>query len=326
MAENVSGGPTPVADRAGAAAGTLRSMRRFLVILVAAVAAATLAPLTIGPASAATAPLDAIAVSGNPGEKPVVTSTWPFSVKSSVSQVRTPGTGATIADGDRLTVDFLILNGRTGAEIQTSYGAAPAAVTVGPGAIPAVRDALLGAPVGSRVVLAVAPKDGLTKGGKTMGIKKSDTLVYVVDVRGGSTVVPPVEGLPTVELAKKTGAPKIFMPKADAPTDLVVQPLIKGSGPVVQAGQQLNVHYTGAIWDTGKVFDSSWSRGQPQPFQIGTGAVIAGWDEGLVGQTVGSQVLLVVPPAKGYGDAGQSQAGIKGTDTLVFVVDILDAV
>jgi len=53
--------------------------------------------------------------------------------------------------------------------------------------------------------------------------------------------------------------------------------------------------------------------------------VIAGWDEGIVGQTVGSQVLLVIPPAKGYGESGNPQAGIKGTDTLVFVVDILAA-
>ena len=79
------------------------------------------------------------------------------------------------------------------------------------------------------------------------------------------------------------------------------------------------------IWDSGKTFDSSWARGTPAEFVIGTGNVIAGWDEGLVGQTVGSQVLLVIPPDKGYGSAGQADVGIKGTDTLVFVVDILDA-
>ena len=66
-------------------------------------------------------------------------------------------------------------------------------------------------------------------------------------------------------------------------------------------------------------------RGTPIEVAIGTGAVIAGWDEGLVGQTVGSQILLVVPPDKGYGTTGSSDGGIKGTDTLVFVVDILDA-
>ena len=58
---------------------------------------------------------------------------------------------------------------------------------------------------------------------------------------------------------------------------------------------------------------------------IGEGQVIPGWDTGLVGQTVGSRVMLVIPPADGYGSAGDSQAGIKGTDTLVFVVDILAA-
>ena len=53
--------------------------------------------------------------------------------------------------------------------------------------------------------------------------------------------------------------------------------------------------------------------------------VIPAWDTGLVGQTVGSRVMLVVPPKDGYGKAGASSVGIKGTDTLVFVVDILDA-
>jgi peptidylprolyl isomerase len=85
------------------------------------------------------------------------------------------------------------------------------------------------------------------------------------------------------------------------------------------------VHYTGVIWGSGKQFDSSWDRRTPADFTIGTGNVIPGWDTGLVGQTVGSQVLLVVPPDQGYGSNGNSQAGIAGTDTLVFVVDILDA-
>ena len=79
------------------------------------------------------------------------------------------------------------------------------------------------------------------------------------------------------------------------------------------------------IWAGGKQFDSSWDRGQPASFPIGTDKVLPGWDEGLVGQTVGSQVLLVVPPDKGYGSAGEPNAGISGTDTLVFVIDILDA-
>ena len=91
------------------------------------------------------------------------------------------------------------------------------------------------------------------------------------------------------------------------------------------------VQYVGALWRSGKgngtVFDASWKRGQPFSFVIGKkpSQVIPGWNKGLVGQTVGSRVMLVIPPADGYGKSGNSQAGIKGTDTLVFVVDILGA-
>jgi peptidylprolyl isomerase len=77
------------------------------------------------------------------------------------------------------------------------------------------------------------------------------------------------------------------------------------------------------VWRTGKEFDSSWSRNQPYATPIGTGSVIAGWDKGLIGQTVGSRVMLVIPPKDGYGSAGQGP--IKGTDTMVFAVDILGA-
>ena len=102
-----------------------------------------------------------------------------------------------------------------------------------------------------------------------------------------------------------------------------MQPLIagdrarRGGGP--DAGRPLHGH----VWG-GDQFDSSWDPGQPASSPIGTGGVIDGWDEGLVGQTVGSQVLLVVPSAKGYPE-GNPDAGIAATDTIVFVVDILDA-
>ena len=135
--------------------------------------------------------------------------------------------------------------------------------------------------------------------------------------------------LPTVTppAANSTAGPTIKIPaKTTAPKTLQVKTLIKGTGAVVKKGQDLAVQYTGVIWRTGKVFDSSWSRNKPLTTVIGEGQVIKGWDTGLVGQTVGSRVLLVIPPADGYGSAGASQAGINGTDTLVFVVDILAAV
>jgi peptidylprolyl isomerase len=307
-------------------------VRRTVLLTGLALALALSATST---AFAARLGLDDVAVSGAFGEKPTVTFETPFAVKSSVSDERAKGTGTQAVKGSQLVIDYVVLNGRTGAEIEASYGGNPATFVLRKGSTDAIVDGLKGTSPGSRVVIAVAPKDGLTEGGESVGIKKKDTLLFVVDVKDvqlrtpaldraeGTSVTPPA-GLPKVALAKK-GKPTITMPKSDAPTSLVAQPLIEGRGELVRAGQTITVHYTGAIWKNGKVFDSSWSRGEPVEFAIGVGQVIAGWDEGLVGLPVGSQVLLVIPPDKGYGASGQPQAGIAGTDTLVFVVDILAA-
>ena len=130
----------------------------------------------------------------------------------------------------------------------------------------------------------------------------------------------PQAGFPTVEL-DADGRPTVTVPEADAPTELGVETLIKGDGATVQAGDTVTVQYQGVIWNTGEIFDESWSRGAPATFS--TDQVITGFADGMVGQTVGSQTVVVIPPADGYGESGQPQAGISGTDTLVFVIDIL---
>ena len=85
------------------------------------------------------------------------------------------------------------------------------------------------------------------------------------------------------------------------------------------------MQYVGVIWPGGREFDSSWRRGTGRASPVGRGQVVGGLDRGLLRQTVGSRVLLVVPPDDGYGAAGNAGFGVRGTDTLVFVVDILDA-
>ena len=131
------------------------------------------------------------------------------------------------------------------------------------------------------------------------------------------------DGLPKVSGA--AGAkPTIAIPTTSpAPKQLVTSVVTEGSGPVITAGQTLTVHYVGQIWNTGKQFDASWDTGSPAQFPIGVGRVVKGWDEGLVGRKVGSRVLLVIPPDKGYGSAGRPPIG--GTDTMVFVVDLISA-
>jgi len=104
------------------------------------------------------------------------------------------------------------------------------------------------------------------------------------------------------------------------PEELVAQTLIKGEGDKVAVGDSITVHYTGWVWD-GDQFDSSWANGSSISFTLSSDSLIEGWVQGLEGQTVGSQVLLVIPPDLGYGE--QESDSIPANSTLVFVVDIL---
>ncbi len=119
--------------------------------------------------------------------------------------------------------------------------------------------------------------------------------------------------------------PTVTIPDTPAPAKLTAKTLVQGNGAAVAAGDTLVANYVGETWANKKVFDSSFARGEPAGFVIGKGQVIPGWDKTLVGQQLGSRVLLTIPPADGYGASGNSQAGISGTDTLVFVVDLVAA-
>lgn len=116
--------------------------------------------------------------------------------------------------------------------------------------------------------------------------------------------------------------PELTFPDTPAPAGLRVEILEEGTGPVVQKGREIEVNYHGQVWN-GAIFDSSYYRGETTHFPIGVGMVIEGWDQALVGKQVGSRILISVPPVKGYGTQGNPRAGIKGDDTIVFVVDIV---
>jgi peptidylprolyl isomerase len=117
--------------------------------------------------------------------------------------------------------------------------------------------------------------------------------------------------------------PTVTHREGDPDKTLVIEVLKEGDGPVVKKGELLTANYLGQIWRDGKVFDNSYDRGAPSSFPIGVGGVIAGWDEGLVGKKLGSRILLSIPSDKGYKETGNEQAGIKGDDTLIFVVDLV---
>ena len=108
------------------------------------------------------------------------------------------------------------------------------------------------------------------------------------------------------------------IPSGPAPTELVAQDVIVGTGATVAATSILTVNYMLLQWSDGALIESSWSSGNPATFPLMD--VIPGWQQGLVGAKVGSRRLLVIPPALGYGPmAGHPLE----TQTLIFAVDII---
>ncbi|GAA2063130.1 FKBP-type peptidyl-prolyl cis-trans isomerase [Catenulispora yoronensis] len=258
-------------------------------------------------------------------------------------KVKIEGDGPAVADGSVVVLQYTAKLWRDGSDLGSSYdqgGKAAVEVEGQKQMLAGWEQGLKGQKAGSRVELVVPPALAFGDKGTQAGsvtIKADDTLLFDLDIIG---VYPAVTAdiatgpnaltdpnLPTVGTEVGTADPKVTVPAGKtAPTAGVYKPVIVGKGAPVKKGQTLVVQYEGLVWRTGQVFDSSFSKGKSLfATRIGVGDVVAGWDEGLVGQTVGSRVLLVVPPDKGYGAQGQPDAGIQGTDTMVFVVDILDA-
>lgn len=307
--------------------------RPRLGVSAALVATASLALAACGGGGGAS--VDGISVEGAFGEAPTVEIDRPFDLTESESQVLIDGEGEEVAEGDEVSLDFFVTDGTTGDSEQSSYEAEPIVLALEEGtASPDLLDALVGASVNDRVLIALAPEPAPegAPAGASVPPTGTDTVVFILDIleilppaldqAEGEAVEPP-EGLPVVETDADDAVTGITVPEGvPAPTELVVTTLIEGTGTPVEADSNLIVHYTGVLFDTGEVFDSSWGRGEPAQFPL-TG-VIPGWQEGLVGVPVGSRVLLSIPPELGYAEAG-SPPTIPANAPLVFVIDVLAA-
>lgn len=269
-----------------------------------------------------------ISVTGDFGQTPTVTFDTPLKVTGSERTIVIEGKGDKVKPGATVNAGLAAYNGTTGKEIAPAEGfAGSKAVTAqltSTSFLPGFVLTLECLPVGSRAVVTTTAEDAFGSAYSQLGVKQDDPIVLVADLidvpptRANGTPVDPTEGFPTVKLAKD-GAPTITIPKADPPTETRIALLKQGSGETVLPGDTVTVQYTGVLWRNGKTFDSSWSRGAPASFA--TTGVVKGFQKALEGQTVGSQVIAIIPPADGYGSAGQGD--IKGTDTMVFVIDIL---
>lgn len=279
-----------------------------------------------------------VQVTGKLGTEPKVTIPKKLTSKTTERTVAIEGKGLEAKPNSVVDIDYAVYNTTSGKKIDaTTYGAKGTSITLDKAnLLPGLYKAIHCSAPGARVVAVIPPADAFgTAGSSGLGITGTDSIVFVIDVlkitappkkpqnvlkKADGAVVAPKDGFPTVQLAA-SGEPTITMPQADPPTALSIELLKKGTGKVVKDGATVTLHYVGALWKDGKVFDSSWPSGTPATFAVDR--LIVGFGKAMIGQAVGSQVVVVIPPAEGYGATGNPDAGISGTDTLVFVIDIL---
>lgn len=267
-------------------------------------------------------PLSSVKIErGEEGTAPTVEFDKPLTADEPTLERINDGDGEEVAEGQTASIRLAAVDPEKGDTVQETYTAEQGEDLVVDETLKQGNEqmysALLGAPVGSDFAFYVPANEEAGTAGQFIVFTVTDA--RDVPTRAWGSDVAPVEGSPTVALDDE-GKPTITVPKTDAPTELVVQDLKKGDGKVVEADDNVTVQYEGVKWSDGTTFDSSWSRGTPSSF--GLNEVIPAWTDGLAGKTVGSQVLIVAPPATAY---GTTEGHELQNETLVFVVDILDA-
>jgi len=258
---------------------------------------------------------DGVKVSGDFGKTAKATFDEPLKATSIERTVVTKGTGVTPKKGQTVNAVVTAYLG-TG----KSLGTQPLKLAVGSGSIPAsFRAGVECLPVGSRVVVTDSATDIYgSEGNTSAGIKATDSMVIVTDV---VSIVKPLKlakwtNAPAVTFAK-SGKPKVTLPKTAAPKQLLLKVLKQGKGAVVKSGDQVTVDYQGTSWNTKKIFDQSYGRGAAT---FGTDQVVEGFGAALVGQKVGTTLIVSIPPKYAYGEKGSGQQ-LSG-QTLVFVIKI----
>lgn len=259
---------------------------------------------------------DSVIVEGEPGTLSTAMFDAPLEIDVLQSTVIAEGSGEAVAEGDFVTYALSAFNAETGESL--------ADIGYEPGQLMPVQISpqnplgqLLGcAKPGARVVAAFPASETVA------------AEVYIVDLLD---TVPlsawgeqqdAVAGMPEVELADD-GAPSVTIPEGDLPTETQVAVLKEGDGYVVESGDAVLIQYYGVRWSNGESFDSTWANGGV-PYSSLSTQFIPGFQKALDGHAVGSQVLVVIPPAEGYGEGEVNEEDLVG-ETLVFVVDILGA-
>lgn len=260
----------------------------------------------------------AVQVGGDFGTAPTVEFTAPLTVDTTERAVLVEGDA--VQPGTSVQAAYALYNGTTGDELEV-FGWADGDEAVAFRADLAVLQEGFARTLGclgpgSRAVGVIPAGEGFGAQGASVGLGEDDTLVFVVDVLADLSPVEWTTDLP--EIDDSGSVPVVTIPAVPAKTTLELVVLTEGDGETVGAADSVTVNYHGVAWETGEVFDSSFERGSPATFSV-TG-VVQGFSQALIGQKVGSRVLVTMPPALGYG--GNEGHELQHS-TLVFLIDII---
>jgi hypothetical protein len=278
-----------------------------------------------------------VAATGDFGKDPKGTFPTPLITKGNQVTQLDAGKGLPLYPGQIADFQITVYNAETG-DVLTASGydkTQPVRRTVGDTKTDGIGALLQCATVDSRVAATTTVKDLFgDKDLSQYGLTAKSTLVVVLDVQRGFLGKAngidqlPQGGFPAIALAPD-GQPGLTIPHTDPPKDLKIEVLKAGGGAVVKKGDSVVVHYTGVLWDGTTPFDSSWDKGTPATFvaedmtasKDGSG-LVSGFAKALIGQKVGSQVVVIIPPKDGY-PSGKAPDSIPDGSTMVFVFDIL---
>lgn len=255
---------------------------------------------------------DSVDVSGEFGQPAKITVAKDQKVDDVQRTVISEGEGEKVGEGDYIAYAMSAFDSKTGDHLGDIGYTEGELLPQDALANQALAEAVGCSPVGTRVAFALPASDG------------AESQLYIIDVldkvptAAWGAKQEPVDGMPTVKLAKD-GEPDVAVPAGDAPDELEISVLKQGDGPEVADGDTTLLQYYGVDWESGESFDSSWSKGAPYAAPGNT--YVPGFVQALAGQQVGSQVLVVIPPALAYGDDPEGHE--LGGKTLVFVIDIL---
>ena len=259
---------------------------------------------------------DGVKVEGEFGAPPTATFTTPVEAEKLERSVVIEGKGDSTKAGDDVNAIVSAFSGTTGEQVFSQ----PATIKAGD---ESVFEAFLAGidcvPTGSRTV-TVAPASTLygEEGNPTIGIAAGETVVIVVDVQEPLKAAKWTENVPEVKFGAEGEAPTVTLPATPPPAEYQLKVLEEGDGDEVKSGDNVTLQYQGTSWDTGEIFDQSYGG---EPAQFATDQVIQGFGAALVGQKVGTKLIVTIPPQYAYGTTPSEQNPLAG-QTLVFLVEI----